>query len=90
MVRLDYAHAIDLQTCIFKRRANIAKQVHKVALAVFWCVGFIVPFVVKLHLRAVLADGARWVIFGWGGNGDKHPLIAPRSGGLLNTGDHRH
>lgn len=65
MVRFDNAHAVGLQARIFKRRADLAKQLHRIALAVFWRVGFIVPLVVKMHLWAVLADGARRVIFGW-------------------------
>lgn len=90
MVRFDNAHAVGLQARIFKRRADLAKQLHRIALAVFWRVGFIVPLVVKMHLWAVLADGARRVIFGWGGEGDKHPFIATDSGGLLKIGEHRH
>ncbi|MNE96627.1 hypothetical protein D3C80_1948460 [compost metagenome] len=89
-MRLDNAHAVNLQPVVFKRRPNIAKQVHKITLAVFWRVRFFIPIVVKLHLRAVFADGTGRMVFGWRGDGDKHPLIAFNLGSLLNPGNYRH
>ncbi|MOA37317.1 hypothetical protein D3C78_1588970 [compost metagenome] len=87
---LNDSHAINLQVIIFKSGTDLTPQLDQITLAVFGCVGFCIPIVVKLHLGIGFAEGARRMVFGRRGDGDKQAFMPVLGSGFLDTGDHRH